>query len=127
MSSIFDQDLPRTEANFAVLSPLSFIKRTAEVYPEYPAIIHGFGDQAIRYNWETMYKRCKQFASALNNIGVGKGDTVAALLPNIPAMVEAHFAVPMVGAVLNTMNTRLDPKTIAYMLDHGEAGTILVD
>lgn len=127
MSSIFDQDLPRTAANYDVISPLSFIKRSAEVYPSYPAIVHGFGDKVIRYDWATMYRRCRQLASALAESGVGKGDTVAVMLPNIPAMVEAHFGVPMTGAVLNTLNTRLDPRTIAYMLDHGEATTVIVD
>ncbi len=127
MSSIYDQDLPRTPANHAMLSPLSFIKRTAEVYPSYPAVIHGSGADAIRYDWATLYRRCRQLASALVQAGVGKGDTVAVMLPNIPAMVEAHFGVPMTGAVLNALNTRLDPRTIAYMLDHGEARVVLVD
>lgn len=127
MSSIYDQDLPRTAANYAVLSPLSFIKRAAEVYPQYPAVVHGFGDNVIRYDWATMYRRCRQLASALKRSGVSKGDTVAVMLPNIPAMVEAHFGVPMAEAVLNTLNTRLDPQTIAYMLDHGEASAVLVD
>lgn len=127
MSGIYDQDLPKTAANYAVLTPLSFIKRSAEVYPGYPAIIHGFGDQVIHYDWATMYRRCRQLASALSASGIKKGDTVAVMLPNIPAMVEAHFGVPMVGAVLNTLNTRLDPATIAYMLDHGEASVVLCD
>lgn len=127
MSSIYDQDLPKTAANYSVLTPLSFIKRTAEVYPSYPAVVHGFDDQAIRYDWATLYRRCRQLAGALDAIGIKKGDTVAAMLPNTPAMIEAHFGVPMIGAVLNTLNTRLDPKTIAYMLDHGEARVILVD
>lgn len=127
MSTIFDQDLPRTVANYTTLSPLSFIERTATVYPDYPAIVHGFDDAVIRYNWATLYRRCRQLASALAQAGVKRGDTVAAMLSNTPAMVEAHFGVPMTGAVLNTMNTRLDPATIAYMLDHGEASVILVD
>lgn len=127
MSSIFDQDLPKTAANYAVLTPLTFIKRSAEVYPAYPAVVHGFGDNVIRYDWATLYRRCRQLASALAASGVKKGDTVAVMLPNTPPMVEAHFGVPMIGAVLNTLNTRLDPQTIAYMLDHGEASVILVD
>src|SRR5690554_896118 len=127
MSGIFDQDLPKTPANYAALTPLSFIKRSAEVYPQYPAIVHGFGEQTIRYNWETLYRRCRQLASALAGAGVKRGDTVAAMLPNTPPMVEAHFGVPMVGAVLNTLNTRLDPASIAYMLDHGEASVVIVD
>lgn len=127
MSTIYDQDLPKTAANYAPLTPLSFIRRTAEVYPAYPAVVHGFGDNAIRYDWATLYRRCRQLASALARSGVSKGDTVAVMLPNTPVMVEAHFGVPMIGAVLNTLNTRLDPKTIAYMLDHGEATVVLVD
>lgn len=125
--SIFDQDLARTDANYAPLSPLSFIERTATVYPEHPAIVHGFGDQTIRYDWSTMYRRCRQLASALSQAGVSKGDTVAVMLPNTPAMVEAHFGIPMTGAVINTLNTRLDAATIAFMLDHGEASVVLVD
>src|SRR5690554_2427650 len=86
MSNIYDQDLPQTEANYSVLTPLSFIKRTAEIYPAYPAVVHGFGDHAIRYDWATLYRRCRQLASALANAGVKKGDTVAVMLPNTPAM-----------------------------------------
>jgi Acyl-CoA synthetases (AMP-forming)/AMP-acid ligases II len=127
MSSIFDQDLPRTAANFSAISPLSFIERSARVYPDMPAVIHGAGNQAIRRTWAQTYRRCRQLASALSRSGVGKGDTVAVLLPNTPPMVEAHFGVPMAGAVLNTINTRLDAKTIAFILDHGEADTLLVD
>ncbi|HLR12512.1 MAG TPA: acyl-CoA synthetase [Burkholderiaceae bacterium] len=126
-TSIFDQDLPRSEANHAVLSPLSFIQRSAAVYPDLPAIVHGFGEQVIRYNWATLYRRCRKLASALAQAGVKKGDTVAVMLPNTPAMVEAHFGVPMTGAVLNTLNTRLDAATIAFMLDHAEASVVLVD
>lgn len=127
MSSIYEQDLPKTAANYAALTPLSFIRRSAGVYPNYPAVIHGFGDKVIRYDWATMYRRCRQLASALAKASVKKGDTVAVMLPNIPAMVEAHFGVPMLGAVLNTLNTRLDPATIAYMLDHGEASVVICD
>ena len=127
MPSIYDQDLPKTAANYAVLTPLSFISRSAQVYPDYPAVVHGFGDQAIRYDWATLYRRCRQLAGALTNAGVKKGDTVAVMLPNTPPMIEAHFGVPMTGAVLNTLNTRLDPATVAYMLDHGEASVIIVD
>jgi len=125
--SIYEQDLPRTEANFRPISPLSFIERTARVYPSRTAVVHGSGESAIRRTWSETYKRCRQLASALAANGVGKGDTVAVLLPNIPAMVEAHFGVPMTGAVLNTINTRLDANTIAFILDHGEAGTLIVD
>jgi fatty-acyl-CoA synthase len=123
MTGIFDQDLERNDANHAALTPLSFIERTAEVYPQRLAIVHG----SLRRNWSEVYRRCRQLASALARHGVGKGDTVAAMLPNTPAMVEAHFGVPMAGAVLNALNTRLDAETIAFMLDHGEARVVLVD
>src|SRR5690606_13993876 len=127
MSSIYDQDLPRTAANFSAISPLSFIERSARVYPNLPAIVHGSGEATIRRTWSETYRRCRQLADALSRRGVGKGDTVAVLLPNTPPMVEAHFGVPMTGAVLNTINTRLDPQTVAFILDHGEAGTLIVD
>ena len=123
MPSIFDQDLPRTEANHAALSPLSFIQRAAEVYPQRLAVVHG----GLRRSWAEVFTRCRQLASALVQRGVGKGDTVAVMLPNTPAMVEAHFGIPATGAVLNALNTRLDAETLAFMLDHGEAKVVIVD
>jgi fatty-acyl-CoA synthase len=123
MTSIYDQDLPQTPANHAPMSPLSFIERTAEVYPTRLAIVHG----DLRQDWATTYRRSRQLASALSQAGIGKNDTVAVMLPNTPPMVEAHFGVPMAGAVLNALNTRLDPETIAFMLDHGEAKAVIVD
>ncbi len=123
MTSIYDQDLPRNEANFAPISPLSFIERTAEVYPGRLAIVHG----GLRQTWAQTYARTRQLASALQKAGIGKNDTVAVMLPNTPPMVEAHFGVPMAGAVLNALNTRLDPEAIAFMLDHGEAKAVIVD
>jgi fatty-acyl-CoA synthase len=123
MTSIYDQDLPRTEANFAPFSPLSLIERTAEVYPDRLAIVHG----GLRQTWSETYTRARQLASALQRAGIGKNDTVAVMLPNTPPMVEAHFGVPMAGAVLNALNTRLDPEAIAFMLDHGEARAVIVD
>ena len=123
MTSIFDRDLPRNEANFTPISPLSFIERTAEVYPERLAIVHG----PLRQTWSQTYARARQLASALHRAGIGKNDTVAVMLPNTPPMVEAHFGVPMAGAVLNALNTRLDPEAIAFMLDHGEAKAVIVD
>jgi len=123
MTSIYDQDLPQTPANFASMSPLSFIERTAEVYPARLAVVHG----SLRQDWATTYRRCRQLASALTLAGIGKNDTVAVMLPNTPPMVEAHFGIPMAGAVLNTLNTRLDAETIAFMLDHGEAKAVIVD
>ena len=123
MPGIFDHDLPRNEANFAAITPLSFIERTAQVYPDRLAVLHG----TLRRSWAEVYQRCRQLASALERHGIRKGDTVAVMLPNTPAMVEAHFGIPMCGAVLNALNTRLDAATIAFMLDHGEARVVLVD
>jgi fatty-acyl-CoA synthase len=123
MSSIFDRDLPRTAANHAPLSPISSLERAAEIYPQRLAIVHG----TLRQTWAKTYARCRCLASALQSRGVGRNDTVAVMLPNTPAMVEAHFFVPMAGAVLNTLNTRLDAATIAFMLDHGEAKAVIVD
>ncbi len=123
MSHIFDQDLPRNAANHAPLSPLSFIQRTAEVYPGRLAVVHG----GLRRSWAEVFTRCRQLASALQQRGIGKGDTVAVMLPNTPPMVEAHFGIPVLGAVLNALNTRLDAETIAFMLDHGEARVVIVD
>ena len=123
MPSIFDQDLPRNEANFAPISPLSFIERTAEIYPRRLAVVHG----GLRRTWGELYDRCRQLASALSRHGIGQGDTVAVMLPNTPPMVEAHFGIPMAGAVLNALNTRLDPAAVAFMLDHGEAKAVIVD
>ena len=127
MTSMFDQDLPQTAANFAAMSPLTFIERTAQVYPDRLAVVHGLGPQAVRQTWGVTYDRCRQLASALVLAGVGKNDTVAVMLPNTPPMVEAHFGIPMAGAVLNALNTRLDPETVAFMLDHGEAKVVIVD
>ncbi len=123
MPHIFAQDLPKTEANFAPLTPLSFIERSALVYPNKLAVVHG----DLRQTWSQTYARCRQLASALQQHGLGVGDTVAVMLPNTPPMVEAHFGVPMSGAVLNTLNTRLDAEALAFMLDHGEAKAVIVD
>lgn len=123
MARIFDQDLPRNAANFAAISPLAFLERSAEVYPQRLAVVHG----DLRRTWSELYARCRQLASSLRRRGIAKGDTVAVMLPNTPAMVEAHFGIPMAGAVLNALNTRLDAPTIAFMLDHGEAKAVIVD
>ncbi|WP_334153325.1 acyl-CoA synthetase [Tepidimonas sp.] len=124
---IDDRNLPRCEANHVPLTPLSFLDRTAELYPDRLAIVHGLGETALRQTWNETRIRCRRLASALRQTGIDRQDTVAALLPNTPPMVEAHFGVPMAGAVLNTLNTRLDPEAIAFMLDHGEARAVLVD
>ncbi|MEB5965351.1 MULTISPECIES: acyl-CoA synthetase [Comamonas] len=123
MTSSFDLNLAPNTANHAALTPLSFIARTAEVYPERLAIVHG----GLRQSWAQTYARCRQLASSLQRIGIRKNDCVAVMLPNTPPMVEAHFGVPMAGAVLNTLNTRLDAETLAFMLDHGEARALIVD
>ena len=123
MPGIYDQGLPQTPANHVALTPLSFIARAAQVYPQRAAVIHG----ALTRNWRDTYARCRQLASALARHGVGTGDTVAVMLPNIPAMVEAHFGIPMTGAVINALNTRLDAAAIAFMLDHSETKVVLVD
>jgi len=116
-------DLPKNDANFAALSPLSFLSRTASVHPNRLAVIHG--DRRI--TWGEAGQRCRRLASALSKLGVAKGDTVAAMLPNIPEMLEAHFGVPMLGAVLNALNIRLDAATLAFILQHGEAKVLLTD
>ena len=122
MVSAYDE-LPRTAANFVALSPLRYLERAAYIYPHQDAIIHG--DRRI--SWHETYTRCRQFADQLQKLGITKNDTVSVLLPNIPAMIEAHFAVPMAGAVLNTLNTRLDAKTLAFMIEHAESKVLLVD
>ncbi|HUG76454.1 MAG TPA: acyl-CoA synthetase [Burkholderiales bacterium] len=121
--SPYEENLGKTPANYAPLTPLSFLERAAWVYPARPSVVHG----EERYTWKETYARCRRLASALAKRGIGRGDTVAAMLPNIPAMYEAHFGVPMCGAVLNTLNTRLDAEAIAFMLEHGEAKLLLVD
>jgi fatty-acyl-CoA synthase len=119
----FEHDLERSRANFAPLTPLSFLARTAEIWPDRPAIVHG----ALRYSWAQYHERCRRLAGALARRGVGRGDTVAAMLSNTPQMLEMHFGVPMAGAVLNTLNTRLDAEAIAFMLEHGEAKVLVTD
>jgi len=122
-NSPYDQELDRNAANYVPLSPLSFIARSAEVYPNRISVIHG----ARSFTWHETYTRSRRLASALVQQGVGRGDTVAVMLPNVPAMVEVHFGVPMSGAVLNTLNTRLDPEAIAFMLAHAEAKVLITD
>ena len=119
----YNTGLDKNAANHTPLSPLSLLARSAYVYPQRVAVIHG----GIQLTWAAVYARCRRLASALSKRGIGEGDTVAAMLPNIPAMNEVHFGVPMCGAVLNTLNTRLDAETIAFMLDHGEAKVLLTD
>ncbi|WP_316236484.1 acyl-CoA synthetase [Bradyrhizobium sp. SZCCHNR1015] len=115
--------LDKTPANYVPLTPLSFLARSAAVYPDHVSTVY----EGRSFTWRQTYERCRRFASYLAGRGIGTGDTVAAMLPNIPAMNEAHFAVPMAGAVLNTLNIRLDASSIAFQLDHGQARIILVD
>lgn len=123
MASIYEQGLDKNPANFVPQSPLSFIERTAQVYPYKLAVIHG----ELKRTWGETYARCRRLASALTKSGIRRFDTVAVMLPNTPPMVEAHFGVPMIGAVLCSLNTRLDPPAVAFMLEHGEAKVVLVD
>ncbi|HJS31271.1 MAG TPA: AMP-binding protein, partial [Alphaproteobacteria bacterium] len=116
-------DLDQNAANYVPLSPLSFLPRAASVWPKHPAIVHG----AIRRNWAQTYHRCRRLASALAGRGVGRGDTVALMAPNIPGAYECAFGVPMQGAVLNALNVRLDAAAIAFMIDHGEAKVLFTD
>ncbi|WP_116134851.1 acyl-CoA synthetase [Trinickia diaoshuihuensis] len=120
---MYEAALEKNAANFAALTPLTFIERAASVYPTRLAVVHG----AIRRTWRETYARTRRLASALAARGIKAGDTVAVMLPNTPAMVETHFGIPMLGAVLNTLNTRLDAATLAFMLNHGEAKALLVD
>jgi fatty-acyl-CoA synthase len=121
--SIYDVDLDKTPANYQPLTPLSFLARSASVYPEHIAIIHG----KSRTSYAAFYARARKLASALAKAGIKKGDTVSAILANTPAMLECHYGVPMMGAVLNTLNTRLDAATIGFSLDHAETKLLIVD
>ena len=123
MANIYEQGLERNSANFTSITPLLFLERSAEVYPNRVAVIHG----KLRQTWGQTYERCRRLASALQKHDIGLGDTVAVMLPNTPPMVEAHFGIPMAGAVLNALNTRLDAESIAFMLNHGEAKVVIVD
>jgi fatty-acyl-CoA synthase len=123
MSTPYDTDLPRNAANFQPLTPLSFLARAAEVYPDHIAIIHG----TRSWTYAEFYARARRLASALVKRGINRGDTVSAVLPNVPAMLEAHYGVAMAGAVLNTINTRLDAAIIGFTLDHGEAKVVIAD
>ena len=119
----FDQHLVKNAANFTPLTPLSFLARSAAVYPAKTAVIHG----GTRFDYATFYARCRCLASAPASRGIGLGDTVAVMAPNVPAPLEAHYGVPMCGAVLNALNIRLDPNTIAFILKHGEAKLLIAD
>jgi len=123
MSNPYNTGLDRNPANYQPLTPLTFLERAASVFPNHTAIIHG----AIRRNYDEFYRRSRQLASALSNKGVGRGDTVSVMLANTPAMLESHYGVPMCGAVLHSINTRLDATTIAYQLDHADSKVLIAD
>ena len=123
MSLYSGPELDKNQANFAPLTPVSVLKRTERVYPDLPAQVHG----SIRRSWGEVAERCKRLASALSQRGVGKGDTVALIAPNIPEALECALAIPMLGAVLNANNVRLDAATLGFILEHGEAKVLLVD
>ena len=121
--SIYEQHLDRNAANFVALSPVSFVERSAEVFGDLPATVHG----SRRYTWAPVRERSARLAAALRALGIGRGDTVSAMLPNTPEMVEVHYAVPALGAVLNTLNTRLDAALLAWQMHHCEAAVLITD
>ncbi|MBC8024332.1 MAG: acyl-CoA synthetase [Burkholderiales bacterium] len=119
----YEKGLDRNDANYTPLTPVSFLAKAANVYPDRLAVVHG----DLRRTWSEVYERSRRLASALARLGVKRGETVAAMLPNIPEMIELHFGPAMMGAVLNTLNTRLDAEAIGFMLDHGEAKVLFTD
>ena len=121
--SHYDKNLDKNEANYVPLSPLTFLERTKDIYPNYEAVVY----ESRSYTWEEVYKRCVKFASALNKLGVKTGDTVSIMAFNTPEIFEAHYSIPMVGAVINAINTRLDPNTVSYILEHSDAKVLIVD
>ncbi|XP_078438931.1 acyl-activating enzyme 7 [Wolffia australiana] len=116
-------DLPKNAANYTALTPLWFLERAAYVYPERTSVIHG----TLRYTWKQTYERCRRLASALSNRSIGPGSTVAVIAPNVPAIYESHFGVPMAGAVVNTVNIRLNALTVAFLLEHSASEVVMVD
>src|SRR5262245_39411352 len=123
MTTPYDTDLDRNPANFQPLTPLSFLERAAAVFPDRTAIIHG----RLQRSYADFYARARRLASALAQRGIKRGDTVSVVLANAPAMLECHYGVPMTGAVLNTINTRLDAAIIAFQFDHAETKVLIVD
>ena len=119
----FTTNLDKNNANYVPLTPLTFIERTKEVYPDYEAVIYG----SRSYTWLETYKRCTKFASALEKQGIGLGDTVSIIAANTPEIFEAHYSIPMTGGVINPINTRLEAETIAYILDHSDAKLLITD
>ncbi len=121
--SHYDKNLNKNKANYVPLSPLTFLERTKDIYPNYEALVY----ESRSYTWKEVYKRCVKFASALDKLGVKTGDTVSIMAFNTPEIFEAHYSIPMVGAVINAINTRLDPNTISYILQHSDAKVLIVD
>ena len=119
----FEQGMQKNDANFVPLTPLSFLDRIKDVYPQYEALIYG----SRHYTWKQVYERCTRFASALTKIGVGEGDVVSVMAANTPELFEVHYSVPMTGGVVNTINTRLDVRTVAYILNHSDCKVFIVD
>ena len=119
----YETNLDKNDANYVPLTPLSFLERAKDIYPNYEAVVY----ESRKYTWSEVYKRCVKFASALDKIGIKTGDTVSVLAFNTPEIFEAHYSIPMVGAVINAINTRLDSKTISYILNHSEAKVLIVD
>ena len=119
----YETNLDKNEANYVPLTPLSFLDRAKDIYPNYEAVVY----ESRKYTWSEVYKRCIKFASALDKLGIKTGDTVSVLAFNTPEIFEAHYSIPMVGAVINAINTRLDSKTISYILNHSEAKVLIVD
>ena len=117
----YEQDLDKNAANYAPLSPLTFIERSATVYPDHTSVIHG----EKRFTWAETYARCRRLAAALKGRGIDRGDTVALMAANTPELYEAHFGVPIIGAVINALNIRLDADTIAFCLQHAEAKVLI--
>ncbi len=115
--------IEKNKANFAPLTPVSFLERTANIFPDYTSII----SENNRFTWKSTFTRCKLFASSLKKKNIKKGDTVSIMAPNTNAMYEAHFAIPMIGAVINTINIMLDPKTISFILSHSDSKIIFSD
>ena len=119
----YEQNLDKNDANFVPLTPLTFLERAKDIYPNYEALVY----EDRSYTWSDVYRRCTKFASALEKIGIGLGDTVSVMAMNTPEIFEAHYSVPMTGAILNTINVRLDAKTVQYILEHSEAKVFIVD
>ncbi len=119
----YETNLDKNDANYVPLTPLSFLERAKDIYPNYEAVVY----ESRKYTWSEVYKRCIKFASALDKLGIKTGDTVSVLAFNTPEIFEAHYSIPMVGAVINAINTRLDSKTISYILNHSEAKVLIVD